>query len=239
MTISTRSRLFQASATFAAISLATTIASCGDDGANDANDGDTSNAQGNASRPSAALPIKELDSTDRATAEFVGKVDGTDIYVAFAGTISADGVVVGSAIYFCDGAKVAGWMHGPGNSNASGIALAARSGPGVSSVAIIGDTVTGTVKLDGTTEQTFTLAKVDADGEAGLYLADAIIDSDLADDERAGWILLPDGTQKGAVRSGTGIVPGTNITANSPTAVVTGRQILLRAIDAIIGIIPF
>ena len=113
MTISTRTRLFQASAAFAAASLATTLTSCGGDDDKESAGGDTTNSASNAGVESAAFRIHsnaDGHATHR-TAEYVGRIDGTEIYVAMALTTdTVTGEHQGAALYFCDGSKVSAWF---------------------------------------------------------------------------------------------------------------------------------
>jgi hypothetical protein len=168
------------------------------------------------------------------TSEHVAAIPGTDIYASFAVSRYTDGGEFDGALaYFCDGQSVANWFRLVGGSdrltfeNAAGARFSAQLDDDGTIVAV--DVPLGDVTYS------MLVPQVDADGEAGLYLADAAIDADLATDERAGWIVLPDGTQRGAIRSDTGVLPGTTLTSGSTSVTVAGREVLLRAITHIIS----
>lgn len=194
-------------------------------------DSDTTQVQASGQVTAELVTVEEPDEIRN----YVGAIEGTDIYAAFAIT-EDDGESTGMA-YFCDGDQVSTWLNLSKESDVSDGTVAYRSPSGATFDGTVTDEeLTGTVVLpDGTTHEV-TAAAVEPDGEAGLYLADYIIDSDLADDERAGWIVLPDGSQRGAIRGGNTLLPGTNMNVTSGAVTVAGRNILLTQINQIIGL---
>ena len=173
------------------------------------------------------------DDQSITTKEYVGAVAGSEIYAAFAISRKNSGdALAGGQAYFCDGKSIANWFT-----------LVDKGGK-MQFVGSSGDTfdaeladgkITAKVTLGGKSYDV-TAANVAANGEAGLYLADHAIEPDLANNERGGWIVLPDGTQRGAIRGGTTVLPGTTLKAGTTNVIVGGRDILLRAISEIIGL---
>ena len=169
------------------------------------------------------------------TSEHVAAIPGTDIYAAFALSRLVDsGDFDGALAYFCDGQSVANWFRLVDSSDG----LTFENAAGAQFIAQLDDdgTIVAVNVPIGDVTYTMLVPQVDADGEAGLYLADFAIDADLATDERAGWIVLPDGTQRGAIRSDTTVLPGTTLTSGSTSVTVAGREVLLRSITHIIGL---
>lgn len=224
----------------AAIGVASMLGSltaCGDD--NDSADTsaatDPAAATNAAPSTAATAEFKNLgDDEAIATKEYVGAIEGTDIYASFAiSRRKDDDAFAGGVAYFCDGKSVANWFRLAPEGDT--LRFVATSGATFDAEFGGDDTITGTVELAGKS-YSVEANRVDADGEAGLYLADHIIDADLADNERGGWIVLPDGTQRGAIRSGTTILGGPNLIAGSTNVALAGRQIMLKAIAEIIGL---
>jgi len=120
---------------------------------------------------------------------FVGKVDGSDAFIAI--ILHTDGTVTA---YVCDSASISAWFKGSvdGSSldltNASDARLTADLAP---------DSFTGTFTPSGNSPLTFSVTK--ADQPSGLYRGEDTVDGvDLV----AGWIVLPNGDQRGAVSGG-------------------------------------
>jgi hypothetical protein len=114
---------------------------------------------------------------------FVGKVSGTDAYIA----IVNDGSEVSA--YICDGKKIGEWFHGtPGQE------IKLRSADGTElDATITADGVAGTVRLASDAPVDFDAKP--ATGAGGLYRTQA----DYGDGKAllAGWIVLPSGDQRG------------------------------------------
>lgn len=220
-------------ATVAAASVLGSLAACGDDGSSGSAKADDA---AKTSTPAAGTTseFKIKDDSAVTTKEYVAAIAGSDIYAAFAlSRRSSDGASTGGTAYFCDGKSIATWFtptKGSGD-----LTFRAANGATFTAKVNADGTVTATVNLGGKDYQV-TAKEVDADGKAGLYLADHAIDADLATDERAGWIVLPDGTQRGAVKATTTVLPGANILDGTSNVVVAGRNVLLRAITHIIDV---
>lgn len=231
----------RASAALAGASLAAALGACSSNAAQPSTAPATPSqggAQSGSTTPATAAQsaaFKNLKDVDTATTrEFVGAVDGSDIYAAMTVTTdAATGKPKSAVAYFCDSKNVANWFS---STTFDGDKIVFTSRNGATFDANVKDnTISGTVDLAGT-KRDVAVKEVSADGEAGLYLADHTIDPDLANTERGGWIVLPDGTQRGAIRSNTTLLPGGNISPANPQVVVAGREIMLRAITHIIGL---
>jgi hypothetical protein len=150
-----------------------------------------------------ALAIGGCNSGDDKTAErktvggsFVGTVAKSDAYVAIVGGPTGD-----TLAYVTDGAYSVDWVDGTRQgdsarlSNEGGATLAAKFGRGIG---------TGSFTRPGYEPLSFTARPGDA--PAGLYRAI----EDFADGRYVGgWVVLPDGTERGAVRRyETPLAPG-------------------------------
>lgn len=235
MTSYTMPAIRRASLVFGAVSLAGTLGACSStDSSTASNKSDTSDTSSTtASRQATAAFVGLGDDETITTSEYVGAIEGTDIYAAFAITRSNDtGEIVGGTAYFCDGTKVANWFS-PSTTDGETTFTAADGNSFVPRVS--DETITAEVTLGGIS-YTVTATEVDADGDAGLYLSDHVIDADLHDNERGGWIVLSDGTQRGAIRGGSVLLPSTGLVSGATTVAADGRDILLRAITHIIAL---
>jgi hypothetical protein len=68
------------------------------------------------------------------------------------------------------------------------------------------------------TRVTFATSQVDGNGAAGFYGAKAEDDPSLRGRDYGAWIVLPDGSQRGAIRRGSTVLPGG--TLNTSTGIV-------------------
>lgn len=128
------------------------------------------------------------DDVARA-ATYVGRVEGSDAYIA----ISKDGRTIGG--YLCDGAVVSRWLRYAWLEKGHAPLIAGTTGEELGSVHISGGTATGVIRV-GDRDLPFLAERVHAGGDAGLYFAIAKQPDRLL---VGGWILHPDGTQRGAV----------------------------------------
>lgn len=128
------------------------------------------------------------DDVSRAET-FVGRVEGSDAYIA----ISKDGKKIGG--YLCDDGTVSRWLEYTWLDKGHAPLIAGTTGEELGSVRIAGKTATGTIKV-GDQDLPFRAERVHAGGDAGLYFAIAKQEDRLL---VGGWILHPDGTQRGAV----------------------------------------
>ncbi len=126
-----------------------------------------------------------------APISFVGQVDRTEIYI---GATTTGGL---AQIYLCDGQEIAIWLRGI----VDGSTITADDGD-VSLVATISEaSLTGSVALRGVSHL--------FDAVRSEFPADLWESLSLAGDGqlvRGGWIVLDDGTQRGAVKQGVTIV---------------------------------
>ena len=160
----------------AALFLVVGVASCGGGGADDSDSGQADGGGG---------------STAPVTGSYSGKVPGTDAYLA---VVAGSQAVVGFAT---DGTTI-GEPFGGGRDGAQ-VDLESRSGDALR-VEVAGDGVTGTVELDG---QEHDISLEPTEGPAGLYRAAGNVGENPV---WIGWVLLNDGTQKGAANTTDGIV---------------------------------
>ena len=158
-----------------AVAVAVVLAGCGDDA-------------GSGGTPAQAKAA--------AKGAFVGKVDGTDAYVAL---VSDGSSVVG---YVCDSKKLSRWIDVSAVRDGTA-KLGARNGDDLGEATISARSATGTITVAG---EPHSFRAVPASGEAGLYRAAHVDQEDgmLGKGEvEAGWIVLPDGTRRGATNTGT------------------------------------
>lgn len=105
-----------------------------------------------------------------------------------------DGADWGVSVYLCNGQDVSTWLHG--TFDGRDVSLAS-DGVRVE-LTRAGDAVYGTVDLDDGIRHAFTAAA--PTGNAGLYHVDE------GTEYGGGWIVLPDGRQRGAVTAGGDVV---------------------------------
>ena len=139
----------------------------------------------------------------------MGQVVGTDAFL---------GVVIfanrETLAYVCDGTSIAQWFRGPAGPEA--LALTAEGGARLNAT-LTPAAVTGTVTLaDG---RAFDFTATPATGEAGLYRAHETLDGV---EHVAGWVVLPDGQQRGAITAGGRTLPAPRLTPATPTVPVGG-----------------
>jgi len=120
---------------------------------------------------------------------FVGRVEGSDAYIA----ISKDGRKIGG--YLCDGGAVSRWLEYSWLEKGLAPLIAGTTGEELGSVRIAGGTATGMIRV-GAQDLPFRAERVHAGDDPGLYWAIAKQQDRLL---VGGWILHPDGTQRGAV----------------------------------------
>src|SRR5262249_42894900 len=121
---------------------------------------------------------------------FVGRVEGSNAYIA----ISKDGTKIGG--YLCDGAGVSrGLEYTLLDPTHTAPLIAGTTGEELGSVRIVGGKAAGTIRV-GDEDLPFQAERVQAKSDAGLYFAIGKQEDRLL---VAGWILHPDGTQRGAV----------------------------------------
>ncbi len=128
-------------------------------------------------------------------ASFVGKLPGTDAYISV--------VSRGSTVeaYLCDSKGIAVWLKGKQRGNAFSAANA--SNDVTLSATARASALQGSVTLNGS-RITFSLAR--AASPAGLYET-FVAATPTRDVLRVGWVVLADGSQRGAGKVGTTIVP--------------------------------
>jgi len=123
---------------------------------------------------------------------FVGKVDGSDAFIAV--ILHTNGAVTA---YVCDSADISEWFKG--SVTGSSLDLTSKGGAHLTAD-LAADSFNGIFtpsRANGASSLTFNVKA--ADQPAGLYRGENTVD---AVDLVAGWIVLPDGDQRGAVSGG-------------------------------------
>jgi hypothetical protein len=141
----------------------------------------TTGATARAAQPTAAAARRAF-----ATA-FVGRVDGSNAYVA----ILKDGTKVGG--YVCNDGPGGAWIKYT-HLRRGRAPLIAGNGDVIGRVTITGDRATGTVEVSGT-RHAFSAKRTSAE-HPGLYFAVGVERNRV---KVGGWIVLPDGSQRGAI----------------------------------------
>jgi serine/threonine-protein kinase len=137
----------------------------------------------------ASVLLAACGGASTVSGSFAGRVDGSDAFIAV--VVHANGEVTA---YVCDGVAISEWFKGSvdGSSldltNASGAHLTAD---------LSADSIYGTFALAGGSALNFTTNAVTE--PAGLYRAEDTIDGVAY---VGGWIVLPDGEERGLVSGG-------------------------------------
>lgn len=225
-------------AILALIGMAAAAAGCGDDdeGATEPVDEGAQaedtlrQAFGGADVVRDADAIREEPLADYA--ELVGEIDGTDAYVAIVGFTSEDGdpVAIG---YACDGKRIAEVLAGSGGSD-----LELQSEAGAALTAEIGDgTATGTFTTRDGRSFDFTAEEVDPEGTAGVFFTNRRVDDGFVGDY-GGWIVLPDGSQRGSIRMGNVVLSGGRLDPQSGAVSISSGSVLAGQVDAFRSLSP-
>jgi hypothetical protein len=167
----------------------------------------------------------EATEPDPTTGSFVGTVDGSDAYVAV--VAGPDGDVLA---YVTDGGESIDWLDGFLEGPRDTSARLGNDGGAVLEVAFTGRRASGAFARPGEDPQRFTAEA--AEEPAGLYRATESFDDG---DYVAGWIVLPDGTERGAVRRyETPLPPGSvdpaTFTVDTKTFAVPGGVLRPRRV---------
>ena len=129
-----------------------------------------------------------LGSSTARAATFVGRVQGSNAYIA----VLKDGRRIGG--YLCDNGTVSRWIEYHDLRNGVAQLRAGTTGERLGSVRVAGRSATGTVAIDG--QKRHFRAALTPKARGGLHFAIGKQPGRLL---VAGWILLPDGSQRGAV----------------------------------------
>lgn len=168
----------------------------------------TTSAHGSKTAPDASFA--RLNGTLTDDHEFVAAIPGTDIYLGVL-TGRIDGELVGggkptrtfrsqlvASAYACDGKTVSEWFTLAGGERR--LDLVSSKGGSLTLTSVHGG-LEGTIRLGSGKSYQVSVAEVPAKGKAGVYFSDSRLDPRLRRDQRAGWIVLPDGSQRGATQS--------------------------------------
>lgn len=161
----------------------------------------------------AACSGSDSTEADANTGSYVGTVDASAAYVAV--VVEPDGATLA---YVSDGDESVDWLDGRVADDAASLR---NDGGAVLDVTFTDDGATGSFTRPGVAPLTFTVEPADA--PAGLYRAEKVLADGLY---VGGWVVLADGTQKGAVRRfETPLPPGSVdpvLDLDDPTIVVPG-----------------
>ncbi len=135
---------------------------------------------------------------------FTGEVNASS---AFLGLVKEGENVLA---YVCDSEKISRWFRGKVDASGA-FSLVHPSGDTLTGK-LVGDAVTASVTL---ANAKFAVKAAPATGDSGLFRAQDQIDGV---DRLAGWIVLPDGRQKGAVQQGGTIAPAPALDPAAGTA---------------------
>ncbi|MGQ0825650.1 MAG: hypothetical protein ACT4OX_11620 [Actinomycetota bacterium] len=184
--------------------------------------GDDAPSSQPADDPAATTTTAAEVATD-AVGSYVGTVDGSDTYVAVVAMDDGE-----AQAFVTDGANRVDWVYGLLQ---GGTARLDNDGGAVLDVSFTGVEASGTFTRPGDEPLTFTAARAVA--PAGLYRAQATFDDG---DYVGGWIVLPDGSQRGAVRRyETPLPPGSVdgvLDLNDPTVIVPGGVLPVELVEA-------
>jgi hypothetical protein len=134
------------------------------------------------------LSIAGPASGEASASTYVGRVQGTDVYIA----ISRDGRKIGG--YVCDNGNVSRWLEYTWLRSGRAPLVVGVTDERIGTVRISGRSATGTIELDGR-RRSFR-ARLTRSRDGGLFFAVAKQPNRLL---VAGWILHPNGTQRGAI----------------------------------------
>lgn len=135
---------------------------------------------------------------------FVGKVDGSDAFISV--VVHANGEVTA---YVCDGADISEWFKG----TADGSSLDLTNANGASLTATLSaNSASGTFTPAGDSALNFS-AEI-ASEPAGLYRADLTYENTAY---VGGWIVLPDGDQRGSIVGGGRTFSGSSLSTSTKT----------------------
>jgi hypothetical protein len=157
-----------------------------------------------------------------AVARSVGRVTGTDAYIAVVATAS------GAIVYVCDGTErtvtTSVWFDGGVTAGAFDL----RAGTSRVSGRVSSTDITGT--FTGTDGVGHAFTAMTATDTAGLYRDDRTVPGTLC-----GWILLPDGTDRGAAIRPSGQLATTTrpiVSPRDPASIVSPRS-LAASVDGV------
>lgn len=136
---------------------------------------------------------------------FAGKVPGTNAYLA---VVSRGGQI---EAYVCDGTKITSWLSG--KVQGTTFSAANKTNDVTLTAKQTRTSLTGTITLSG---KRIAIATTQVAWPSGLYKAVGLTKSPDYKPVLTGWIVLPDGTQRGAARVGVtiGAVGAVNPTGN-------------------------
>ncbi|HNC09053.1 MAG TPA: hypothetical protein PLX14_10140 [Anaerolineales bacterium] len=121
------------------------------------------------------------------TGSWVGRVDGTDAFIA----IASNGSEV--LAYICDGQTITQWLHGDAGDkvdlDTGNIDISADGNSLLAALTV--DSASGSITYNG---QTYTFTAERAAGDAGLYRSEETINGE---NWVGGWVVLNDGQLRG------------------------------------------
>jgi hypothetical protein len=176
-------------------------------------DGDDDASTGEAS------PTRTREGEQGIVGSWVGKVSDSDAFVGIAVYENRDVMA-----YVCDGQTVSQWFLAE---NAGTNSFDARNANGAELEAKLAkEEATGTVTLPGGRALKFDAPRAALDG--GLYRARATIDGA---EYTGGWIVLPNGEQRGAIQGGGATINGGTLNTANPVVSLGGGTLQARLVN--------
>ena len=165
------------------------------------------------------------DGVSEAIAAYVGKVNGDrNIYasVTTLQTVEGEGGEY-AAVYLCDGEEVAEILVGVLRAEGKITAVSQRGGN--IELERQGSKYVGSGVLGNGKRVMFVASSVEVDGPAGFYYAASEHDPSLEGSDYGGWVVLPDGSQRGALTLEGTVSSGGTLNTRTRTATVGTRTI--------------
>ena len=161
-----------------------------------------------------------------AVGNFVGRASSADAFVALSVADAPAQAKGGREVlaYVCNGKEIGQWFRGEAGKD--GAALTAASGARLEAK-LSANKATGTVTLSDGRKLAFDASP--ATGDAGLYRARGQV---AGADVLAGWVLLPDGEQRGTLQQAGTIGPAPKLNPTSPTVQVSGGTLPANTVNS-------
>lgn len=159
---------------------------------------------------------------------FVGRTGTADAFVALSlADVPARANAGREAMaYVCNGKEIGQWFRG--NADKDTVALTAPNGARLDAK-LSSHKATGTVTLAEGRKLTFDAAP--ATGDAGLYRAKGQVGGT---ELLAGWVVLPNGEQRGNLQQAGSIGPAPKLTTSSPTVQVSGSTLQATNVNSFV-----
>jgi hypothetical protein len=156
--------------------------------------------------------------------EYLGVIQGSDIYIAIHTFTDEEGEK--ALVYLCDGQNTAELFGGIGGRK---LDLKSKDGSAVTAT-VEDDAVSGTLTLNDGRSLEFK-AEADASDTAGLWFSNTNVDDAFAGEDWGGWIVLPDGSQRGNLRLAGVVMPAGQLDSTTSIVGADSGSILTGQLD--------